>query len=119
MVFKSFDIADTILGEASKKFYPEWKISDEKFHRFKQNCSQFDELVAELDPETINVKIDEKTKMIYMNLEHSDVIIETKNNAFVSLLTECESFSVEHISEDLLKLNFILPGIWDKAATLD
>ncbi len=82
---KSYDVLETIIDEANKRFSPLWKQSLEKTEALKSFCESVDSFIDKTNAETLEVEIDEITMEIMMSVKGSTASAE-----------------------------FITPGIWDR-----
>jgi hypothetical protein len=116
MQLKCFDIAEMVIDEATKQFFPIWIVNEEKKETFKQYCEALDSISDEFYGEAFDVDVDDAKMAISIKLFCSEFTIEDKSHPFYALAKKSLSMSFAYEKEDRnMSVEFVFPSIWDKA----
>ena len=116
MQLKCFDVAEMVIDEATKQFFPIWTVNKEKKEIFKQYCDVLDSISEEFDGEAFEVDIDNAKMTISVKLFCNEFTIENKSHPLYMLAKRALSMSFAYEKEDRnMSMEFVFPSIWGKA----
>lgn len=110
-----FDLANIILGEATKRFEPGYCVSEERLSAFKRNCELVDGLLDMFDATGAEVKVDEETKHVMLIIRSPDLIADNgREHEFFKYVSSGAVYSVSFRQEkDELLTSIEVDGIWE------
>lgn len=111
---KCFDTVSMVVDEATSQFAPLWRLNKEKLKILKQYCSALDMLSEEFNGESFDVEVDDIAMTITIQLECSDIIIESPQHIYYSLAQRSIPFGFSVSENGLLNAKFVFPSVWDK-----
>lgn len=116
MQLKCFDIAEMVIDEATRQFFPIWIVNEEKKEVFRQYCDVLDSISKEFDGEAFEIDVDDIKMTISIKLYCNEFTIENKSHPFYELAKRALSMSFGYEKEDRnMSVEFIFPSIWDKS----
>ena len=112
---KCFDVLDTIIDEANKRFAPRWIVNNEKSDILKEYCDAIDFISQEIDIVEIEAEIDEESMEIIITIGcEGEIIVQSESNTFYDLIERTVRFAFSAPHDDALLVKFVFPGIWDR-----
>lgn len=110
-----YDSVTEMVSEASHKFGEYYILQEEKFNRLRGICEIVDELVPEIDAESLDVTVDEASKRLTIGIECQEMVLEYgRTSDFFKLIKMVDSFSFYKVKKDLMRVDFNLDGMWER-----
>lgn len=109
---KCIDVVSMIIGEATARFAPLWKLDVESNRILEQYCSVIDSLAEEFGGEALEVSVDEISMDITITMECEDMIIDSTAHKFCTLTSQAKAISFSASKSGGLNVNFLFPGVW-------
>ena len=83
-----------LISDGSKVFGRDYKISEEMLSKIDEICDGVDELVSEIECESVHADIEEKTKTLRIVIVCDELELHGgRTNGFFKLITKLNSFS--------------------------
>lgn len=114
-IVKCFDAVSMVVEEATSQFAPIWKINNERYRILKQYCSAIDSIASEFEGKSFGVDIDDVKKTIKIDVECSDMTVDTKSHKYFSLAQRALSIGFRASDSGNLIVEFVFPTVWDRA----
>lgn len=103
-----------LIEEASQKFGNRYMLNDNKYNSLKYICEAVDNLVGEIDCESVDVSVDEVTKQFAIEIVCDEVIFEHgRSNEFFSLIQMLSSFSFSKKGKELIRIALNIDDMWE------
>jgi len=112
-IFKTFDIAEIAVNEATNKFFPDFDENEGKKDYLRACCEAIDLLTAECGGSSLSVNVNEETQSIDIQIECQDTILGKMEDGLYDLVDDVESVWFSRIDDMTVAVCFIFPGIWD------
>lgn len=115
-IIRCYDVASTVIEEATKRFSPLWKIDEEKLDIFEEYCDAIDQLAKEFDGESFDVEVNETSMEIAVRVEcNVPLLIKSQEDIFYELVKRAVRYSFSVSEDGNLLVEFIFPNLWEKA----
>lgn len=109
---------DSIMGlidDGSKVFGGNYKISEEMLSKIDEVCDGVDELVSEIECESVHADIEEKTKTLHIVIVCDELELHGgRTNGFFNLITKLSSFSFSKQGRELMKIELNISNVWER-----
>ena len=104
-----------LISDGSKVFGRDYKISEEMLSKIDEICDGVDELVSEIECESVHADIEEKTKTL-RNVILSDKLElhGGRTNGFFKLITKLNSFSFSKQGREFIKIELNISNVWER-----
>lgn len=112
MIFKTFDIANTVIEEASTRFKPLFGLNEQKLKAFEEHCSVVDSFIQATDAKTLTVDVDEIKMTVTLIFELDEISVEA-GNTLLQLTEKVERICVRPKNNEL-ELTLLFKSLWDK-----
>ena len=116
MKVKTFDVASSVIEEANKRFSALWQPDGEKYKIFEEYCGAIDGLIEEFGGESVEVEVDETNMGIRIQIEVSDMTIESPQHKYFALAQRAVSFGFAATESGAMAVEFVFPSIWVRKA---
>lgn len=73
MQFRSFDIANMVLEESSKRFAPEFKQNEDRTESLKRFFEAVDTVAKEDAPAEFEVRVDENSREVHISFVYTGI----------------------------------------------
>lgn len=116
MEFKCYDIAESVIDEATARFHG-MKVSERLKNQFKDTCEKLDKAIEAIDAESFSVEVNEYTTEITLTIGCNEFEIDDKEHPIYAVVSMCTSYTIKPSEdiEDGIDLLFVVPGIWCQA----
>lgn len=113
-----YELANEVIEDATERFAPEYRDSDELRQEFDETCEIIDEFIEDTLAEGFEVDVDDERKDIIITVETICLEVRYPNHAFFYEAVErCKAFSFSRNEVGDLVITFRFPGIWRKVAS--
>ncbi|MBQ3432442.1 MAG: hypothetical protein IJG23_06640 [Clostridia bacterium] len=112
MIFKTFDVANTVIEEASTRFKPLFGLNRQKLKTFEKHCSVVDSFIQATDAKTLTVDIDEIKMTVALILELDAISMEA-GDILLQLTEKAEHICVKSKNNEL-ELTLFFQSLWNK-----
>ncbi len=113
--FKCYDVLEPVLKEATKQFAPVWVQDKESTKILQQYCSVIDSFMEEFGASGITAEVNDEDLTVHITMECDDMVLEEKNHLFYQIMMRSISVRFSAAEENNLNVEFIFPGIWERA----
>ena len=113
---KCYDVVESVLDEATKRFYPLFIENKERKNILKQYCSAIDKVIDDVSGKSIEVEVDEIKMTISICIGCEEITVYPDDRLFYQLFKRALTigFSVNE-DDGLMVIEFVFPSIWEKA----
>ena len=111
---KCFDVVSMVVEEATERFSPLWKVSNERYNILRQYCEVLDSLAKEFDGESFDVEVDEIKMTVSISMECHDMVIESKDHNYCKLAERALSVGFSASEDGLLCVKFVFQSVWER-----
>ena len=113
---KCIDLANDVIDEATERFKPEYRESDELRDEFDDICDIIDDLIEDVLAEGFEVDVDDEMKDIIIVVESINLVTDEIDHYFYEAVERCKAFSFSRNERGDLVTTFRFPGVWRKVA---
>ena len=115
-----YELANDVIEDATERFAPEYRDSDELREEFDDICGIIDELIEDTLAEGFEVDVDDENKDIIITVETICLEAYYPNlSFFYEAVERCKAFSFSRNEAGDLVITFRFPGVWRKAASYE
>lgn len=109
-----YSSAVELIKEASQEFGDRVSLNEAKFDSLKLVCEEVDNLVEEIDCESVDVSINEATKQFTIEVVCDEVIFEHgRSNGFFKLIQMLSSFSFSKKGRSYIRIALNIDNMWE------
>lgn len=109
-----YSSAVELIEEASQEFGNGYILNDAKYDSLKYICEAVDNLVEEIDCESVNVSVNEATKQFTIEVVCDEVIFEQgRSNGFFKLIQMLNSFSFSKKGKEFIRIALNIDNMWE------
>lgn len=112
MIFKTFDVANTVIEEASTRFKSLFGLNEQKLKAFEEHCSVVDSFIQATDAKTLTVDVDEIKMTVALILELDAISMEAGD--ILLQLTERAEHICAKPKDNELEMTLLFKSLWDK-----
>lgn len=112
---KCFDVVEMVTDEATDQFGSLVQVNEEAKNNLRHCCNMIDDFAQQFGGISYEVDVDDNTTDITVSVvceEFETTIISSK---FYLLVQSVKRMSFSTPEEDLIKVQFVFDGIWDKS----
>ena len=102
-----------LISDGSKVFGRDYKISEEMLSKIDEICDGVDELVSEIECESVHADIEEKTLRIVIVCDELE-LHGGRTNGFFKLITKLNSFSFSKQGREFIKIELNISNVWER-----
>ena len=104
-----------LISDGSKVFGRDYKISEEMLSKIDEICDGVDELVSEIECESVHADIEEITKTIRIVIGCDELELHGgRPNGFFKLITKLNSFSFSKQGREFIKIELNISNVWER-----
>lgn len=109
-----YSSAVELIEEASQEFGDKVSLNAAKFDSLKLVCEEVDNLVKEIDCESVDVSVNEATKQLTIEVVCDEVIFEhDRSNGFFKLIQMLSSFSFSKKGRSYIRIALNIDNMWE------
>lgn len=111
--FKCYDVAESVIDEATKQFYG-MKADPKRKEIVKALCGKIDSFIDAVEADSFSVTVNQTTTEISFCISCPEFEIESNEHPLFAILMYPGTFFARKSedSEDNVELEFAVPGIW-------
>ena len=102
-----------LISDGSKVFGRDYKISEEMLSKIDEICDGVDELVSEIECESVYADIETKTLRIVIVCDELE-LHGGRTNGFFKLITKLNSFSFSKQGREFIKIELNISNVWER-----
>lgn len=104
-----------LISDGSKVFGRDYKISEKMLSKIDEICDGVDELVSEIECESVHADIEEKTKTFRIVIVCDELELHGgRTNGFFKLITKLNSFSFSKQGREFIKIELNISNVWER-----
>ena len=113
---KCFDVVESVVEEATKRFSPIFVENGEAKSILKQYCEVLDSIVDDVSGSSIEVEVDEIKMIITVSIGCSEIIVYPDNDLFYKIAQRSIAIGFRAGEDpESIVVDFVFPSIWERA----
>lgn len=113
---KCYDVVDSVIEEATKRFGPLYKENEESKKILKQYCEAIDKIIDDISGNSIEVEVDEIKCTITIAIGCDEVIVYPEDDLFYKLAERAVSIGFYPDEDDgAMVFELVFPSIWERS----
>lgn len=110
------NFVDELVCESSAEFGPAYVIRDDVREKLGKVCELVDEIVPELECNSLDISVNMDTKQFTIMIVCDDMILENgRTHKFFEIIKMLDSFAFSKCGEESLRIELNIDGIWEKS----
>lgn len=106
-----------VISDACERFAPLWTASPESIRAIIKCATIIEEMTSKHDIHKVEFEVSQETMNISFSIVCSELILDAndpKDREVLGLIRVADNFTMEHISEDEVGFEIMLPPIWER-----
>ena len=108
---------DEVIEESTKEFGAAYALQPKVRDRLYAACELVDEIVPELDCDTVDVSVNTSNKQFTIMVICDDMVLEHgRTHKFFQLIKMVNSFAFSKCGKESLRIELNIDGLWEKTS---
>lgn len=112
-IVNCFDVVSMVVEEATEQYGNLYSLNKESYKMLEQYCTLLDAVAEETNATQFEAEILEIDKTVSFTLWCEELQSRGVRNPFAQLVVRAATCKVSFDHEDVLRINFIFPSLWE------